>query len=37
MTELRLLTGDCERLKAGKFHDRCGCHFLQLPRFFALT
>lgn len=33
MTELRrVLAGGCERLKAAKAHDPCGCHFPELPR-----
>jgi hypothetical protein len=28
----RVLAGDCERLKAAKAHDPCGCHFPELPR-----
>jgi hypothetical protein len=32
MPELRrVLAGDCERMKAGKFYDPCGCHFPDLP------
>jgi hypothetical protein len=38
MTELRrLLAGDCERLKAAKYHDPCGCHFPELPRLFGVA
>jgi hypothetical protein len=37
MTELRrLLAGDCERFKAAKAHDPCGCHFPELPRLFGV-
>jgi hypothetical protein len=37
MTELRrLLAGDCERFKAAKSHDPCGCHFPELPRLFGV-
>jgi hypothetical protein len=32
MTDLRRL---CERLKAAKFHDPCGCRFPELPRLFG--
>jgi hypothetical protein len=28
----RVLAGDCERLKAAKEHDPCGCAFPELPR-----
>jgi hypothetical protein len=36
MAELRrVLAGDCERLKAGKFQDPCGCRFPKLPRPFG--
>jgi hypothetical protein len=35
MTEL--LAGDCERLKAAKFHDPCGCRFPELPRVFGVV
>ncbi len=38
MTELlRVLAGDCERMKAGKAHDPCGCHFPELPRLFGVA
>jgi hypothetical protein len=37
MTELRqVLAGSCERLKAGKLHDPCGCHFPELPALFGV-
>jgi hypothetical protein len=37
MTELRrLLAGDCERFKAAKAHDPCGCHFPELPGLFGV-
>jgi hypothetical protein len=38
MTELlRVLAADCERLKAAKVHDPCGCHFPDLPLLFGVT
>jgi hypothetical protein len=38
MPQLRcILSGDCERLAAAKFHDPCGCHFPELPRLFGVT
>ncbi len=38
MTEVRrVLAGDCERLKAGKFHNPCGCLFPGLARLFGVT
>jgi hypothetical protein len=38
MPELRrVLAGDCERLKAGKFHDPCGCNFPGLPGLFGVA
>jgi hypothetical protein len=37
MTELRrVLAGDCERFKAAKVHDPCGCHFPELPGLFGV-
>ena len=37
MTELRrVLAGNCERFKAAKHHDPCGCHFPELPRLSSL-
>jgi thymidine kinase len=32
MPQLRIvMAADCERLKAAKVHDPCGCHFPELP------
>jgi hypothetical protein len=28
--------GDCERFKAAKAHDPCGCHFPELPGLFGV-
>jgi hypothetical protein len=33
----RVLAADCERLKASKPHDPCGCHFPELPRLFGVA
>jgi hypothetical protein len=33
----RVLARHFERMVAGKFHDPCGCHFLELPGLFGVT
>lgn len=30
----RVIAEDCPRMQAGKLHDICGVHFLQLPQLF---